>query len=139
MLTTMPVLANQKHEIFAQLVAEGTNASQAYLEAGYNATGGAIKANASRLLSSANVKARIAELNAKTESAVIRLIAVDKAWVIEQLIDNAKQAKDEGQIGPANRALELIGKELGMFVDRKELTHTVKPIEEMLTEIEGPR
>ena len=34
---------------------------------------------------------------------------MDKAWVIDQLIDNARRAKGKDQIGPANRALELIG------------------------------
>lgn len=135
----MPVLKNPRHEQFAQLVAKGMPATKAYIQAGYGATGNGAEVNASKLLRSAKVADRLSELRPHIESEVIKLIAVDKQWVIDQLIDNARVAKNKEQIGPANRALELIGKELGMFVDRKELTHTVKPIEEMLTEIEGPR
>jgi hypothetical protein len=40
--------------------------------------------------------------------------------VLEQLIDNADKAKKAGDFGPSNQALNLIGKELGMFVERSE-------------------
>ena len=66
--------------------------------------------------------------------------AIDKAWVVSKLVENyeraigGKQAVDQegNPIGPApvpnlsaaNKALELIGRTLGMFVDRKE---AVKP------------
>ena len=54
---------NAKQERFAQSLTQGMNASAAYKAAGYAATkDGAIRANASRLLTNANVKSRIAEL-----------------------------------------------------------------------------
>lgn len=149
----MPALTNPKHEQFAQLIAKGTSAAKAYREAGYEISDSAVDAAASRLLKHVKVSARIVELGEKVESEVIKLIAIDKQWVIEKLITNVDRALQETPVviggkktgeytyqgSVANRALELIGKELGMFIDRKELTHTVKPIEEMLTEIEGPR
>lgn len=135
----MPVLKNARHEKFAQLVANGSSASKAYAEAGYSNSGQSANKNAPRLMANEGIKARIDELSAKVESAVIQLIAVDKQWVMDRLIENANAAMEKGQRAVANRSLELIGKEFGMFIDRKELTHTVKPIEEMLTEIEGPR
>lgn len=121
----MPILTNQRHEKFCQLVAGGMPASRAYTEAGYSCSSGSVDANASRLLKKDRVFNRVQELGEKTQSALIKLISVDKQWVIEQLIENARMAKEEGQIGPANRALELIGKELGMFVDRKDVSMTV--------------
>jgi hypothetical protein len=39
-------------------------------------------------------------------------------------MEHARIAKASGDIGPANRAVELIGKELGMFVDRSEIKAT---------------
>src|SRR4029077_2939794 len=40
-----------------------------------------------------------------------------KEYIIEQLLDNAELARKSGTYGPRNRALELMGKEIGMFGD----------------------
>ena len=109
----MPMLRNAKHEMFAQALAKGMDVDEAYVEAGYTHNRG----NASRLKATENVKARVAELMGRAETGVV----LTKQWVLEQLIDNAAEAKKAGQIAPANRALELLGKELGMFIDRKEV------------------
>jgi len=39
-------------------------------------------------------------------------------WVLSKLVQNVENALAND--GAANRALELIGKEHGMFIDRKE-------------------
>jgi phage terminase small subunit len=54
----MPGLSNQRHEAFAQGVAKGLTADQAYQEAGYNPS----RSAASRLSTNVNIQARIAEL-----------------------------------------------------------------------------
>ena len=54
----MPVLSNSKHERFAQAVAQGRGASEAYVIAGYEAHG----SNASRLSQNERVRARIEEI-----------------------------------------------------------------------------
>lgn len=115
----MPVLKNAKHELFAQGIAKGLAASQAYKSAGYTASGNAADACASRLLTDAKVQARVADL----QSRVVTDILLTREWVIEQLIDNVRQAKGGDKLdGPtANKALELLGKELGMFIERKEV------------------
>lgn len=66
----------------------------------------------------------------------VEAAGVSKAWVLARLKENAERAlqavsiKDENgeTIGEykyegsvANRALELLGKECGMFIDRKEV------------------
>jgi len=57
----MDLLKNPKHERFAQLVARGdVSATVAYIKCGYSKSGA--KESASRLLTNANLKARIAEL-----------------------------------------------------------------------------
>jgi hypothetical protein len=45
-----------------------------------------------------------------------------KAWVSEQLIDNvfAAKAQQKPDLAGANKALHLLGLDLGMFVERKE-------------------
>jgi hypothetical protein len=112
----MAVLENSRHEKFAQGLAQGMSAAEAYRQAGYEVKGNVAEAAASRLLRDVKVASRVEEL--KQRAAVS--VQISREWVLEQLVDNLKLAKDTGQIAPANRAAELLGKELGMFVDRSE-------------------
>jgi phage terminase small subunit len=134
----MPALANARHERFAQELAKGKSATEAYVEAGYKANSG----NAATLKSDQSISTRVSELISEhaemhreaTQMATERL-SIDREWVLTQLVENANRAmqavavkgndgaatgefKYEGSV--ANRALELIGKEIGMFVDRTE-------------------
>lgn len=134
----MAVLKNAKHEHFAHLVAKGKEPTAAYVSAGYSNKGAQQSAN--RLLKVAVVQIRIEELRQAIEKpareAAIEKAALEKSWVIQQLMENVSMAKSaepvldhEGKptgeykqnLAAANRALELLGKELGMFVDRKEV------------------
>lgn len=135
----MPVLRNAKHEHFAQLIAKGgTTPPKAYVIAGYSDKGAAQSAN--RLLKDADVVRRVEELREAIEKPsrerAIEKAAVDKAWVLSQLVEVVQMAKQaepvrdtEGNptgeykqnLAAANKALELVGKEIGMFVDRKEV------------------
>ena len=143
----MPTLTNPRHEQFAALCAAGLSYSEAYVKAGYKPAGSS--ANASRLIADDKngIKARIEELRvAVSEAAVIRA-AVDREWVLGKLKENVLRAmvaipvqdsegnpigeyRYQGQV--ANRGLELLGKELGMFVERSE--STVKKITDWTTE-----
>ena len=134
----MSELSNAKHEHFALLVAKGEPAARAYEFVGYKAKGS--PQSACRLAKSAKVRARIAELrdaiNAPAHERALEKAAVDKAWVLKELIEVVKMAKrgeavldkdgnptgdTKQNLGAANKALELIGKEHGMFIDRKEI------------------
>jgi len=130
----MPALKNEKHEIFASLVAKGLSGRQAYIDAGYSPNGA--DGAASKLQKTAKVAARIAELREKVANRVIEKTAISKEWVLAELVDNVKKAKaaepvrnkDGEEIGEyranfqaANTALHLIGKELGMFVEKAEI------------------
>ena len=88
------------------------SAAAAYEAAGYKGD----RTAASRLSTNVNVQARVAELQERAATSV----SLTREWVLEQIMDNLKQAKAKGDISPANRAAELLGKELGMFVDRSE-------------------
>lgn len=136
----MPALPNPKHERFAQELAKGVSAAQSYEAAGFKPN----RHNAATLAHKQHILDRVSELLAERESVhaqataeAVKATGLTKEWVIETLKENvarAMQAKpvktdDEGEaIGEyqyqgsvANRALELLGKELGMFVDRKEV------------------
>ena len=67
----MPILAHTKHEQFAQSVAKGISATGAYISAGYSKAGAA--ASASRLMTSANVSARIKELKTAAAANVVKV------------------------------------------------------------------
>lgn len=58
----MSVLANARHELFAQEVAKGAPAYLAYRLAGYQGDSASLRANAARLIANDSVQARIAEL-----------------------------------------------------------------------------
>jgi hypothetical protein len=125
----MPQLTNPRHELFAQEVARGKTADAAYVLAGYKQN----IANASRLKANEKVLARISELQAHAAD----LVGISKAWVLQRLKENVERSMQietvtdrEGKpIGEyvyqgsvANRALELLGKDMGMFIDRSEVT-----------------
>jgi len=129
-------LSNPKHERFAQELAKGKSAEESYALAGFSPNRG----NASVLKHKQNILDRVSEIlderesiHAQATAEAIKATALTKAWVIETLMENvakAMQAKamtdDEGntigefqyQGSVANKALELLGKEIGMFVDR---------------------
>jgi phage terminase small subunit len=108
----MGQLSNPRHERFAQGLAHGKSADEAYRAAGFSENRG----NASRLKSNESIQSRVAEL----QQRVVENVSLTKEWVIEQLIDNVKRAKELEDLSPANTALQLLGKELGMFVERTE-------------------
>jgi hypothetical protein len=107
----MPALSNARHERFAQELAKGKSATEAMKDAGFSDP-----RNSTRLTKNDEISARVAELKERAAASV----SISREWVIEQLVDNAAKAKLAGDIGPSNQALQLIGKELGMFVDRSE-------------------
>lgn len=120
----MSVLRNARQERFAQEIAAGKNATGAYRLAGYKAS----RAHACELAQDANVRGRVEELlaeritidRAATELAIERT-GITKAAVIQMLLDDRALAHAGGHPAAAVRAAELLGKEIGMFIDRKEI------------------
>lgn len=134
----MPALSNPRHERFAQELARGKSATEAHALAGYRHNSG----NAATLKADQSILDRVSELISEhheahreaTERAVERL-SIDREWVLATLVENVNRAmqavevKDSKGSGTgeykydgsvANAALSLIGKELGMFVERTE-------------------
>jgi hypothetical protein len=120
----MSALRNIRHEAFAQAVANGQSASQAYEIAGFCRDRG----NAWRLQRRHDIGRRVSELLALRTKANDQalLTAAEKAgvstfWVIRQLRTNATMAMRHGDRSAANRAIELIGRHLNMFIDTKHI------------------
>jgi hypothetical protein len=134
----MPLLKNARQEHFVQLVAGGKSPADAYVAAGFSPTGAA--SAAARLCRNVQVCARLEELRLAIEAPAreraIEKAAVSKAWVLDKLTQVVDMGMAVGAVtGPdgetgelkaanlpaANTALTLIGKELGMFVERREV------------------
>src|SRR5262249_60696392 len=47
-------------------------------------------------------------------------VVLTRQWVLDELIRNVHLAEERDDLKARNRALELLGKELKMFVDRSE-------------------
>ncbi len=114
----MPVLPDPKHERFASLVASGKNKTEAYKSAGFTAK--FPEQAAWKMANGSQVKSRIEELTARVSDKIVQRtaekVATTKEWVLEKLRDNAEEALSvKGGSAVANRALELLGKELGLF------------------------
>jgi hypothetical protein len=115
------MLPNSRHEAFAHGLARGKSVDVAYVEAGFSQNRG----NGSRLNRTPGVIARVIELKALVERMREGTIITDvltKAWVVEQLIATVIRCKSYEKIDSAgaNKALHLLGLQLGMFVERKE-------------------
>jgi len=109
----MAVLRNPRHERFAQLVATGMSAAEAYVAAGYAEK--AAYTCGPRLLKTSSVQARVRELQHTIAKMSIDQAVIDRGFVLRELRDNALSTKQNQQWSASNRALELLGKELGMF------------------------
>lgn len=133
----MPILKNQRWEIFCQGILKGMTGDAAYTNAGYKPN---VK-NAARLKCNEVVKARIAELKGIVARGVIGNVVLTRQWVIEALLENAEKALGRrpvriGPVGPngelppesyvrepiaANQAVRMAGLELGMFTERRDV------------------
>jgi Terminase small subunit len=114
---SVAVLNNPRHERFAQLVATGKGAKEAYVDAGY--AGRAAYTCGPRLLKDRSVRTRVQELQHTMATVSTSRAAVDREFVLRELVDNALAAKRNGQYSASNKAFELLGKELGMFQENR--------------------
>ncbi len=119
----MPKL-NAKQERFCEEYAVDSNGAQACIRAGYSPK--AAKEQASRLLTKDNVRAHIAELQAKHRA---RLDVTVKS-LSEDMRENRDLAIKNDQASAAQQATMGIAKLHGLLVDRSE----VKTISDMTLE-----
>lgn len=106
-------ICTPQQERFCQEYLKDRNIAQAYIRAGYK---GNIKVKPYELFQRVPVQARIAQLLAedkrKNEVSIERIRA--------DLMRLASEAEDQGKLAVAIRALELLGKHVGMFIEKSE-------------------
>lgn len=121
----MPALANAKHERFAQLLAKGKTATEAYTEAGYAGD----RTAASRLSTNVNIQTRLAEL---LERAAART-EITVASITERLLKIATKGEasaDAPLLAVARASLMDAAKLNGLVVDKSAVAQTT--LEELL-------
>src|SRR4051794_19221630 len=112
----MPVLTTARKELFAQARAKGLSLTASAREAGYANASAAVRG--SELGRDAAVMERVTELRSKMDREVVRHAVADRNWVLTNLIEIAEEARLARDRPSATKALELVGRELGLFVNR---------------------
>ena len=119
----MPTLKNPRHERFAQLLASGKTATDAYEQAGYKRS----DSNGPNLARTDEISGRVAEINGETleRERKIQAIATERCAVTRQsLIEKAQEicarAIEAGQLSAATAAVKEIGVLSGIRIERSE-------------------
>ena len=128
-------LTDRQEEFVRQYLVD-LNATQAAIRAGYSDKGASVQGT--RLLANAKIAARVRELRAKRAEK----LELDAEWVLRRLMQISDRAMQQEPVMTwdaetrqmvesgdyqfdsqgANKATELIGKHLGMFKDKVELS-----------------
>jgi len=90
------------------------NATAAAKRAGYSAK--SAHQRGYELVHNPEVAARIKKRGASDAE----VLGITREWILAELRDLLEQAKENGKLGPANRALELLAKLRGDMIDRSE-------------------
>ena len=112
-----------KQEAFAKLVAGGAVLSDAYREcyAADSMKDSTVWSEACRLAQNPKVSARIKDIQADMEADNRTRLLRREEWVLKSLQEEAVSADNASS---RIRALELVGKTVGMFTDRIEQAET---------------
>jgi len=137
---------NQRQNAFVWGIIDGKSAKEAYIQAGYSARGNSAETKASRLVRNGKVqealacaREEIAERTMVTKEYVMRELRCnyERAMQLTPVFDKEGSATGEYIYQPmaAIRALELMGKALGMFKNKVEVGGGLEPIK-MLTVVQ---
>lgn len=125
----MPILSNPRHEAFAQALAKGKSATEAYTLAGYKGD----RTAASRLSTNVNIVSRVAELQGK--------VAKKAEVTIESLAaeyDEVRQlAITEKQLSAANQSTAGKAKLFGLGVENRRLSGSLQIITITAKDLDG--
>jgi hypothetical protein len=119
----MPPLKNSRRERFAQLLASGATATDAYEQAGYKRS----HSNGPALAKTEEIRARVAQISAErwkheqaTATVVAKRTAITRQSLVERLEATRKAADDAGQYSAAVAATKEIAVLLGIRIERSE-------------------
>ena len=132
--------SNDRQEAFCREYLIDYNGTQAAIRAGYSKK--TANSQASRLLANVNVLSRVRALQAEKTAQ----LSISHDWVVHQLVDVVQKCKDPVPVETwdyeekemvktgeymfdskgATKALELLGKHLGMYIDKVETKQSIE-------------
>ena len=107
-----------QQQMFIDAYVAGHNATKAAIIAGYSE--GSARQQASRILARDYIKD---EVNRRRQEAVTKL-NLSPEFVLERLQTEANGLGPDTSAGARIKAVELLGKHMGMFVDKREVEHS---------------
>ena len=123
MVIAMPALKNIRRERFAQLLATGKTAKDAYALAGYKPS----ESNGAWLARKEEISSRVADLNnqalereQKTAAVAAERAAITRQGLIERAERVYEKAVEAKQLSAATAALKEIGVLTGIRIERSE-------------------
>jgi len=113
------IMLNAKQTKFVEEYMVDLNATQAAIRAGYSEKSASAigHENLSKPEIQSELSKRIQERSQRTQ--------VDADWVVENLVGNHTRAVETDELGHSNKALELLGKNCGMFTSKLDVEHSV--------------
>ena len=114
----MPALSNARHELFAQVLAAGCSATEAYVKAGYRLN----KGNAGRLKADEHIRKRVEELQARNVQAQEAAVGVTIEQLRTQFAEACEMAKELSQPTAMVAATTAQAKLAGLWIERSEQT-----------------
>ena len=130
-------LKNNKHEFFCLEYIKDFNGTRAYLDTGYKVAYSTARTESGKLLAKPDIIARVKELIAEraerlclsSDNVVLRLVDIYEKCMTEKPVMafnyTTKQMEETGEYvfdsKGALKAMELIGRHLGMFNDKLDL------------------
>jgi phage terminase small subunit len=108
----MPALTNPRHEVYAQELAKGKTADEAYVLAGYKKS----RKNASRLKAKEDILDRISQLR----QGASKRAEITLASLLEEAAEIQAAAQADKQYSAATAAFTAKAKLAGLWVDRSE-------------------
>lgn len=109
---------NDKHRRFCEEYLKDSNGAQAAIRAGYSER--TAKVQASRLLTNVDLKSYIKERQKELDNDA----GFTREKILNALFENHNIARSLEQTNASNKALELIGKAIGLFVEKQEVEHS---------------
>ena len=125
-----------KQQSFCQEFLKHFNGTKAY-QLVYKVNIKQAEANSSRLIRNDKVRLFLAQATQKqAEKAELSI-----EWIIKELKGMYEKCQSDlrspGIMANATRQLELLGKHIGMWIDRSELTINIKEVKVMVIQIQG--
>jgi phage terminase small subunit len=117
-----------KQELFVQEYLKDLNATQAAIRAGYS------EKTAYSIGQENLKKPEIAAEIEKRQGKIGEDNGITVEWILSEMKDTYKQAKELGEMSAANKSLEMLGRYKGMFNDKLKVDATVtKKLEEFFS------